>query len=152
MAAVGAGPGQLGERHEVIAPDLPGFGESPRLSGPTTIPTLTDALEAFLAELGIDRPHVAGNSLGGWLTLEKATHTFEPGRIDVPVTIAWGVRDALLLGRQGRRAERLVPGARLVPLPGCGHAPTWDDPALVAQVILDGVGRATYPASHFAQR
>ena len=75
-----------------------------------------------------------------------------PRPIDVPVTIAWGTRDGLLLPRQGQRAERLIPGSRLVPLRGCGHVPTWDDPALVAQLILDGVGRATYAASHLAGR
>ena len=82
----------------------------------------------------------------------QATHTYVPRPIDVPVTIAWGTRDGLLLPRQGPRAERLIPGSRLVPLRGCGHVPTWDDPALVAQLILDGVGRATYAASHLAGR
>lgn len=58
---------------------------------------------------------------------------------DVPVTIAWGNRDRLLLPRQGIRAKRTIPGARLVRLPGCGHVPMNDDPALVARVILDTV-------------
>ncbi|MCX5379635.1 alpha/beta fold hydrolase [Streptomyces sp. NBC_00091] len=55
----------------------------------------------------------------------------------LPVTIAWGTRDRLLLRRQGIRAKHTVPGARLVRLPGCGHVPMNDDPALVARVILD---------------
>ncbi|TXS34943.1 alpha/beta fold hydrolase, partial [Streptomyces sp. t39] len=57
---------------------------------------------------------------------------------EVPVTIAWGERDRLLLRRQGVRAKRTIPGARLVRLPGCGHVPMNDDPALVARVLLDG--------------
>ncbi|MGI5400478.1 alpha/beta fold hydrolase [Streptomyces sp. CA-135486] len=57
---------------------------------------------------------------------------------DVPVTIGWGMQDRLLLRRQGIRAKRAIPGARLVRLPGCGHVPMNDDPALVARVILDG--------------
>ncbi|QKV91214.1 alpha/beta fold hydrolase [Streptomyces sp. NA02950] len=57
---------------------------------------------------------------------------------DVPVTIGWGSRDRVLLRRQGVRAKRVIPGARLVRLPGCGHVPMNDDPALVARVILDG--------------
>ncbi|MFD8415109.1 MULTISPECIES: alpha/beta fold hydrolase [unclassified Streptomyces] len=60
----------------------------------------------------------------------------------LPVTIAWGSRDRLLLPRQGVRAKHVVPGARLVRLPGCGHVPMNDDPALVVRVVLDTV-RAT---------
>lgn len=56
---------------------------------------------------------------------------------ELPVTIAWGSSDRLLLRRQGIRAKHTVPGARLVRLPGCGHVPMNDDPALVARVILD---------------
>ncbi|MGW1160049.1 alpha/beta fold hydrolase [Streptomyces sp. NPDC002513] len=56
----------------------------------------------------------------------------------LPVTVAWGTRDRLLIHRQGVRALRIIPRARLVRLPGCGHVPMNDDPALVARVILDG--------------
>ncbi len=56
----------------------------------------------------------------------------------IPVTVAWGTQDRLLLRRQGVRAKRLMPRSRLVRLPGCGHCPMNDDPALVARVILDG--------------
>lgn len=55
----------------------------------------------------------------------------------LPVTIAWGSQDRLLLRRQGIRAKHTIPGARLVRLPGCGHVPMNDDPAAVARVILD---------------
>lgn len=63
----------------------------------------------------------------------------------LPVTIAWGSRDRLLLRRQGVRAKHTVPGARLVRLPGCGHVPMNDDPALVARVILDTARSASRP-------
>ncbi|MFF2848143.1 alpha/beta fold hydrolase [Streptomyces sp. NPDC058001] len=56
---------------------------------------------------------------------------------EIPVTVAWGTHDRLLLRRQGIRAKHAIPGARLVRLPGCGHVPMSDDPALVARVILD---------------
>jgi len=56
----------------------------------------------------------------------------------VPVTVAWGTKDRLLVRRQGVRAKHIIPKARLVRLPGCGHVPMNDDPALVARVILDG--------------
>ncbi|WP_434976311.1 alpha/beta fold hydrolase [Streptomyces mirabilis] len=55
----------------------------------------------------------------------------------VPVTIAWGTRDRLLPPRQAARAKAMIPAARLVPLPGCGHVPMSDAPELVARVIRD---------------
>jgi len=225
---------RLAAERDVIAVDLPGFGTSPP-SPPGTPPgigSLTDALESFLDDLGIDTAHVGGNSLGGSAALELAKRdrarsatAFSPagfyndregafartslrlsvriarllasnaelvlasaigrtallgqliGRpwkvpvqdavedlrafaaapgfdatldaisrerfrggeaIDVPVTIAWGQRDFLLIPRQGRRAVRAIPGARLVTLRGCGHVPTYDDPRLVAEVLLAG--------------
>jgi pimeloyl-ACP methyl ester carboxylesterase len=63
--------GPLSAAHEVIAVDLPGFGQSPPL--PHTPPTpraLAEAVAALLGELGVQRPHVVGNSLGGWVALE----------------------------------------------------------------------------------
>jgi pimeloyl-ACP methyl ester carboxylesterase len=66
---------RLADDRDVIAVDLPGFGGSPPLS-PDQTPTpaaLARAVDALLAgELGVDRPHVAGNSLGGWVALELA--------------------------------------------------------------------------------
>jgi len=56
---------------------------------------------------------------------------------DVPVTIVWGSRDALLLPRQGRRAVRVIPHARLVELPGCGHVPFYDDRDAVVRALLE---------------
>lgn len=224
----------LATERDVIAVDLPGFGESPALPAglahdlATVVPTLGALCEA----LGIERPHVAGNSLGGLMALELgreklvrsvtalapagfwspverryafgillamrhaaqrmplpmverlsrtaagratlvSTIYARPGRrspeavvaetlalrnatgftetlragTDVlftddvpglPVTVAWGTRDRVLVRRQGIRAKHVIPEARLVRLPGCGHVPMNDDPALVARVILDG--------------
>ncbi len=33
--------------------------------------------------------------------------------------------------------ERIPPGARYVVLEGLGHTPTWDDPELVASLMLE---------------
>ncbi|MFF0183234.1 alpha/beta fold hydrolase [Streptomyces sp. NPDC005244] len=222
-----------GER-DVIAVDLPGFGASPALPDGLThdLSTVVPVLGALCEALEIERPHVAGNSLGGLLALElgreklvRSVTTFSPagfwspverryafgvllamrqaarsmpvpvverlsrsaaGRTvltssiyahparrspeavvaetlalahaeaftetlragttvrftddipALPVTVAWGTRDRLLVRRQGVRAKRIIPRARLVRLPGCGHVPMNDDPALVARVLLDG--------------
>lgn len=55
----------------VIAVDLPGHGESPPLvtAGRPAVAAIATELEAFFGELGLDRPHVGGNSLGGALAL-----------------------------------------------------------------------------------
>jgi pimeloyl-ACP methyl ester carboxylesterase len=59
---------------EVIALDLPGFGASPMSDrpGPPGVEYLADSVCEFLDECSLERPHVAGNSLGGWLSLELA--------------------------------------------------------------------------------
>ncbi|SEC87524.1 Pimeloyl-ACP methyl ester carboxylesterase [Streptomyces sp. 3213] len=224
----------LATERDVIAVDLPGFGASPALPEGLAYDLSTTAavFSAFCEALGLDRPHIAGNSLGGLLALELGrekvvrsvtalspagfwseaerryafgvlltmrqiarrmplpmverlsrtaagrtalTSTIyarparrspeavvaetlalvnAPGFDDtlragttvqftddlpgLPVTVAWGTQDRLLLRRQGVRAKHLIPRARLVRLPGCGHCPMSDDPALVARVILDG--------------
>ena len=63
----------------------------------------------------------------------------------VPVTIAWGDKDRLLLPRQLNRARRRLPRARHVLVPGTGHLMMGDDPEAVAQVIR-AAARAPAPA------
>jgi pimeloyl-ACP methyl ester carboxylesterase len=52
------------------------------------------------------------------------------------VTVAWGAKDRILPPHQAERARELLPEARHVALPGCGHVPMTDDPDLVADLIL----------------
>lgn len=63
---------RLAAARDVIAVDLPGFGESPPLAEPPTPWALAAALTLLCSELDIERPRVAGNSLGGWVALELA--------------------------------------------------------------------------------
>src|SRR5258708_8449709 len=57
---------------DVILVDLPGHGESPplRVAGRPAVEALLDEVVGLLDELALERPHVAGNSLGGRLALE----------------------------------------------------------------------------------
>lgn len=64
----------LAKERDVVAVDLPGFGASPPLPPGSTydLDTVVTVLGEFTDRLGIDRPHVAGNSLGGLFALEAA--------------------------------------------------------------------------------
>jgi pimeloyl-ACP methyl ester carboxylesterase len=55
-------------KYRVIAPDLPGFGESSRLEAESyDIPSQVERLDKIAAALGLDSFHIAGNSMGGWI-------------------------------------------------------------------------------------
>jgi pimeloyl-ACP methyl ester carboxylesterase len=224
---------RLARERDVVAVDLPGFGDSAPRPGPPNVENLASAVQELVGELGLGRPHVAGNSMGGGVALELARrgavasatavspigfwtdrerrwcqdslrrsrrliqilapvmapilrtaagrtavmgqyfgrpwkltgeqaldavrtfaaapafdaavtefshHRFHgPEELrNVPVTVAWGDRDYLLLYRQSRRAQRMLPWGRHVTLAGCGHAPFADDPTLLADVLLEG--------------
>lgn len=62
----------LASERQVIAVDLPGFGESAPLNGPTTIGTLADSVEAFMQAHGLWGVDAVGSSMGGRLVLELA--------------------------------------------------------------------------------
>lgn len=227
---------RLAAEREVITVDLPGHGDSPAvtLSAAGDFAAMADEVEKFLRAIGLEKPHVAGNSLGGLIALELGARGYpasvtalspasfwngpervwvvgvfrlatfmgarlpeaavnrlvgnrfaraalfglffgRPGRHDpavlaadlrglgrqraaiaaalervkecpvpgpppagIPVTIAWGRRDLVLLPTQARRAGRAIPSARIIALRGCGHVPMGDDPERVAAVLLDG--------------
>lgn len=226
----------LALKRDVISVDLPGHGLTPVSSngGEASFSPkgLARAVAGFLDGLGLDTAHLAGNSLGGWVSLELAklgrarsvtglspaglwrggppayvggvffasyaattgfgplapliaadsvlrslvigqffgrpwrltpqeavttlegfmsspgiprvmedgaNERFEGGRdIDVPVTVAFGNREAVLLPWQSQNHDELPAHTRWLGLPGCGHVPLYDDPDLIARVILEG--------------
>lgn len=224
----------LTDHRTVVLFDLPGHGESHEfvVRNDDVQGTLRDELVGLLDQLGLDRPHIAGNSLGGRIAMEAAADNLvssatvlspaaywhnaidfayirllftclttsarllapvvprlarsprarhlmggvvsaHPERIpanefvgdlngmrraipamkkifpaaevfdreipaDIPVTVAWAARDRILLPYQAKIAEKRLPQARHIRLPGCGHVPMADDPELVARVLLEG--------------
>lgn len=223
---------ELQRRFDVLAVDLPGHGHSPPLPAGTdsTPEALADAVERQMLGAGLDSAHLAGNSLGGWISLELARrgrartvtaispaglqhgrekdwgagilrgmrwlaenapapapllrnpitrsllggpsmarpwrkdpdelieeselyagcpglpatlpHTFHAQprgltTLDVPVLILWGTLDVILLPRQGRRFERLIPGAELRYIRAIGHVSMADAPELLAEAIAE---------------
>jgi len=81
----GAGPGadawgnfrsnvdDLAARHRLLLPDLPRFGRSEKVrTDKPRLDFLSGAIGAFLDELGIERAHFIGNSLGGQTAMKLA--------------------------------------------------------------------------------
>ncbi|QGV82380.1 alpha/beta fold hydrolase [Streptomyces ficellus] len=171
--------------HDTVVVDLPGFGDSPEPDPavPRDLETTVAWMGALFTALAVERPHVAGHSLGGLIALRLAQAglarsvtalapagfwtvaerryayavlaltgqsaslrgTLRAGRTPVlfrgdvpgvPVAIAWGARDPLLPRWQAARAKAMIPGAKVVILPGCGHVPMSRAPHLVACVLL----------------
>lgn len=67
---------RLVDHREVILVDLPGHGQSPDLvtDGRPVEEVLRELFEQFLADQGLHRPHIAGNSLGGRVALEAGVN------------------------------------------------------------------------------
>ncbi|MDE2150467.1 MAG: alpha/beta hydrolase, partial [Gammaproteobacteria bacterium] len=60
-------------RFRVIAPDLPGFGDSDKPpQADYSIPAQVENLKRFLDALGLDRVHLGGNSMGGLIAARFA--------------------------------------------------------------------------------
>jgi pimeloyl-ACP methyl ester carboxylesterase len=57
-------------------------------------------------------------------------------RMAVPTTVVVGRRDLLTPPRLGRAIAAAVPGARLVEVPGAGHMLPYEEPDLLAEIIL----------------
>ncbi|WP_426340013.1 alpha/beta fold hydrolase [Pseudoduganella sp. S-14] len=63
----------LAPHYRVIIPDLPGFGDARRDPGAKhDMATQVENLRAFMAELGVQRFHMGGNSMGGFIAAEYA--------------------------------------------------------------------------------
>jgi pimeloyl-ACP methyl ester carboxylesterase len=107
--------GPLARERDVIAVDLPGFGHSPALPAEIapTPQALAERVGRFLDGLGIERAHLVGNSLGGWIALELA----KAGRARSVTALSpaglWGApllpRGAVARGRAHLLVRRLRP-------------------------------------------
>ncbi len=67
-------------RFDVIAPDLSGFGESADLEAPDTIDAFARQVLGLLDDLGIQRFHLLGHSMGGMIVQHLAA--IAPERIE----------------------------------------------------------------------
>lgn len=226
----------LEPHHDLIVPTLHGHAGGPPLDPEVepSVQALADGIEEQLDHLGLQKVHIAGNSLGGWIgielarrgrarslvllspagawrsprrikvtsagvrfslgTLARYSHRAEaiverrllrwallagqvahpnhvphetlvtyvhasghspvvdpllrvlhlspvdplPEDRDYPVRLVWGERDLVLPFQHfGSPMLERLPGAELIRLEGVGHVPMSDDPARVAELILE---------------
>jgi len=94
-------------------------------------PARIDPQDAFEDLLNMLDSRDAVNAIirGGYLFDGAVPH-------DVPITVAWGRKDRVLLPYHAGQARRRLLGARHVWLPACGHVPMADDPDLIVDTIL----------------
>jgi len=64
--------GLLAQRFRVLAVDLPGYGQSPRLPGRTTIPQYADLLAELIAQVSDGPAVLVGHSMGGMTSVTMA--------------------------------------------------------------------------------
>lgn len=98
----------LEAEREVIAVDLPGFGETRPLSGEVSIATLADALEDFLSRHDLDGVDVVGSSMGARLTLELARREKVSAVVALDPGGFWTDRQRRVFGASIGASVRLV--------------------------------------------
>lgn len=121
----------LSNRFRVIALDLPGFGDSDKPIGAAYDPRFfAAACIDLLDELGLERVHLVGNSLGGRIALEIALR--HPDRVNrialLAPSLAW------------RKARHLVPLVRLT-RPELGLV------QLAPRPLIEGIVRRVIPGA-----
>jgi pimeloyl-ACP methyl ester carboxylesterase len=155
---------RLSRERDVIALDLPGFGDSPAL-GNGNAPTpqlLAQKVGSFLDELDIERAHVAGNSLGGWVALELAKAGRALSVAGLCTAGLWarplGPRPGRDVRRIGRRMlpvlptmVRTSPGRRLLLRSSVAH-PERVPPEAAARLVRSYVTSAGYEDANLAMR
>lgn len=86
----------LGAQYDVIALDLPGYGQNAHLAAPTSIAAFARWALNDLSARGIDRFHLVGHSMGGMIAQDMTAQA--PGRVDRLVLYGTGAT-GLLPGR-----------------------------------------------------
>ena len=94
----------LAERHQVIAVDLQGHGRTADIDRPLDVRLMAGDIAALIGHLQLDKPDVAGYSLGGGVALQTAARY--PALVGRLVVVSANVRrDAIypeMLAQQGQ--------------------------------------------------
>lgn len=151
----------LADEYEVIVPTFAGHRGGARCPADVSINALVDEAEAILDGRRLDRVHVAGNSMGGWVALELARRgralsvcAFSPAGMWTP-----GDDDEKHATRQLRRSRWLahsfsaltpalvrVPWARRLMLAPAAHHGERVSAAMARTIIDDLLGCTAAPA------
>ncbi|MCD5315806.1 alpha/beta fold hydrolase [Kineosporia babensis] len=70
----------------------------------------------------------AARHLNEQANADNQTHRLTTLRPDLPILIVWGENDRWTPVTMAGICHELLPGSRLVVMPGCGHAPYFEDP------------------------
>lgn len=81
------------DRFDVLAPNLPGFGDSAHLTAPDTIPDLAEQVLDGLEAQGVERFHLLGHSMGGMIVQSMAARA--PRRVTSLICYGTGPVGAL---------------------------------------------------------
>ena len=97
----------LAERHRVHVLDFEGHGATPPRDRPARIERLAEQLRAHLDAAGVERAHLFGYSMGGYVALHLAAT--QPARVARVVTL--GTKFVWDAATAAREASRLDPAA-----------------------------------------
>ena len=103
---------ELAEHREVIAVDLPGFGDTPPLTGEVSIATLTDSVANFIRDEGLDGVSAVGQSMGGRIVLELARRGIGGDTVALDPGGFWSDRELVIFGATLRPSIALVRALR----------------------------------------
>ncbi len=103
---------ELAAKREVIAVDLPGFGQTPPLSGDVSIAALTDSVAQFISEQGLEGVATAGQSMGGRIVLELARRGGGGDTVSLAPGGFWSDRELAVFGYTLRPSIALVRALR----------------------------------------
>ena len=103
---------ELAERRKVIAVDLPGFGETPPLTGEVSIATLCDSVANFIDEQGLGGVSTVGQSMGGRMVLELARRGLGGDTVALDPGGFWSDRELFVFGATLRPSIALVRALR----------------------------------------
>ena len=142
----GSGPGVSGwsnfrgnfpvfaEKFRTVIPDMPGFGKSDRPPFDRAYPRVAaDHIVRLLDALSIEKTHLLGNSMGGYVALELALAY--PDRVDRIVGMGPGGLAANILGpEQSEGARRL---GEFMMAPSKETMEKWVDTMVANKAVVD---------------